>query len=93
MNDRDEEVERAARRGAWPVRRTTLGQDPADPADAATPTDCMAMMWPLAVEAWTLAGLPIPDYARTAAPTRLLRASGRLQDLADVERLEDRGQR
>jgi hypothetical protein len=33
----------------------------------------IAMMWPLALEAWTLAGRTIPDYSRQNLPSRLLR--------------------
>ena len=30
------------------------------------------MMWPLAREAWTLAGRAIPDYPRHAMPVRII---------------------
>jgi hypothetical protein len=32
------------------------------------------MMWPLAVEAWTLSGRPLPTYERANMPGRLFRA-------------------
>lgn len=31
------------------------------------------MMWPLALEAWNLARLPIPDYTRGNLPFLILR--------------------
>lgn len=31
------------------------------------------MMWPLALEAWSLAGRPVPDYARHETPVRSVR--------------------
>jgi hypothetical protein len=33
------------------------------------------MMWPLAVEAYRLAGIGIPDYVRSEAPGRIIRPS------------------
>lgn len=34
------------------------------------------MMWPLALEAWGVAGLPIPDYPRKQAPILRLQDTG-----------------
>lgn len=31
------------------------------------------MMWPLALEAWSLSGEPLPDYVRSEAPVRRVR--------------------
>lgn len=76
-----DEVERAARRGAFPVRIFRLGEEPGDDLrDVTTPEERIAMMWPLAVEAWRLSGRPMPDYARSETPVRLLR--GRERDSA-----------
>jgi len=86
MNDRDDELERAARRASWPVRRCALGQENDDLSAQTTATERIAMMWPLALEAWRMAGLPIPDYARRDAPIRIVR----LQDLVDVKQIEGR---
>jgi len=33
----------------------------------------MAMMWPLAMDAWTLAGRPMPGYERHETPLSLRR--------------------
>ena len=84
MDQRDERLERAARRASWPVRRLALGEESDDISAQTSATERLAMMWPLALEAWRMAGLAIPDYARKDAPSRLVR----LQHLADVERLE-----
>ena len=37
-----------------------------------TPEERLAMMWPLAREAWTLAGRAIPDYPRHGMPVRII---------------------
>lgn len=65
---------RAARRKNWPVSCHELEEDPGDDLSATTTAEeRLAMMGPLAVEAWRLAGIPIPDYERKDAPTRLIR--------------------
>lgn len=73
MQGRDDQLERAAERVNWPVRRHALGREPGDAARLASATECIAMMWPLALEAWELAGLPVPDHGRADAPSRLVR--------------------
>jgi hypothetical protein len=61
-------------RGAWPVRKYRLGQEPCDDlSQTTTAEERLAMMWPLALEAWSLTGKPLPDYARCDAPVRRLR--------------------
>jgi len=87
--DADALDERARGRNAWPVRRFALGAEPEDLSDVTTATERIAMMWPLALEAWNLAGLPIPDSTREAAPIRHVR---RTDDLADIERLTGGGE-
>jgi len=65
---------RATARGSWPVRRFHLGAEPPDDlSDSTTAEQRLAMMWPLAVEAWLLAGRPLPDYPRSRAPIRRFR--------------------
>ncbi len=73
MDERDERLERADGRRDWPVRRQTLGNGSEDLSEQTSATERIAMMWPLALEAWELAGLPIPVYKRADAPSRLLR--------------------
>jgi hypothetical protein len=68
----DESLERAAQRASWPVRRCALGEESDDLSKQTTATERIAMMWPLALEAWRVAGLPIPDYERKDAPIRVL---------------------
>jgi hypothetical protein len=63
---------RAYGRSRWPVARFVLGEEPEDDLSASTTaSERIAMMWPLAVEAWRLAGREIPTYARSEAPVRL----------------------
>jgi hypothetical protein len=58
----------------WPVRRFELGQEPArDPLDRSTVDERLAMMWPLAKEAWSVAGKPIATYERKNMPGKLTR--------------------
>jgi len=69
-----EERVRAARRRAWPVRKYRLGFEPSDNlSDSTTPVERLEMMWPLALEAWSLTGAPLPDYPRSQAPIRWFR--------------------
>jgi len=56
------------------VRRYVLGAEPGDNISVSTTAEQrLAMMWPLAVEAWRLSGRPLPDYPRSLAPLRLIR--------------------
>jgi hypothetical protein len=76
MNDREEleRVARAAARRSWPVRKFRLGEEPDEDLSATTTAkERLEMMWPLAVDAWTLAGREIPDYPREQAPVRVIR--------------------
>ena len=60
---------RAGERASWPVRVFRLGEEPADDLSAhTTAAQRLSMMWPLAVEAWSLSGRPLPDYGREQAP-------------------------
>jgi len=53
-------------RRAWPVRAYRLGAEPPDDLSASTTAaERLAMMWPLAMEAWELTGRPLPQYARS----------------------------
>ena len=61
-------------RKAWPVRVYRLGEEPPDDLRATTTAEQrLAMMWPLAVEAFSLSGKPMPDYRRVEAPVALRR--------------------
>ncbi len=74
------DVSAAARRGeraAWPVEVFELGTEPSDDlSDRTTAEERLAMMWPLAVEAWTTSGRPLPDYSRHRMPCRVIRGAG-----------------
>jgi hypothetical protein len=66
--------ERAKARRTWPVRAYALGEEPSDDLSASTTAEeRLAMMWPLARTAWSLAGLTVPDYPRSQAPGRVIR--------------------
>ena len=68
--------QRRQRRASWPVARHALGQEPGDDLSATTtPAERLAMMWPLACEAWRVAGRSMPTYSRKTIPGRLFRPS------------------
>jgi len=69
---------RAAGRASWPIRRFRLGEEPSDDLSATTTvTQRLEMMWPLAVEAWSLTGRPLPSYSRDQIPCQLFRPGER----------------
>ena len=71
--DSAREARRAAR-AHWPVRKLRLEDAPGPDLSATTTAEeRLAMMWPLACEAWTLAGRTIPDYPRHRMPIRVIR--------------------
>jgi len=71
----DSESERALARASWPIRRVELEAEGADEDLSATTTaeQRLQMMWRLAEDAWALAGRPVPSYARSEMPGRVLR--------------------
>jgi hypothetical protein len=64
------------------VRRLDESSD--DISDVTTASERIAMMWPLAQEAWRLAGRPIPTYDRSQTPSRVFRPGERRPDDADT---------
>jgi hypothetical protein len=71
--DEDRKARRRAR-ATWPVARYRLGEEPPDDlSDSTTPSERIAMMWPLAQTAWRLAGKAVPGYDRSNLPGRLWR--------------------
>lgn len=69
----DSERRRQAR-AAWPVAVRRLDESDDNVSDVTTAAERIAMMWPLAQEAWRLAGRPIPTYDRSHTPSRVFRA-------------------
>lgn len=56
------------------MRRFELGAEPSDDLSATTTVEeRLAMMGPLAVRAWTLAGRELPRYARSEMPGCVIR--------------------
>jgi hypothetical protein len=75
---------RAAARRSWPIRAYRLGEEPDDDLSATTTaTERLEMMWPLAVDAWTSSGRPIPDYPRHQTPIRVVRSGERIKGERD----------
>jgi hypothetical protein len=71
-------ADRSAARRSWPIRVYRLGGGPGDDLSGVTTVaERLAMMWPLALEAWALTGRPLPTYARQEIPLST-RSSGDL---------------
>lgn len=69
-------IGRAADRGRWPVRVYRIEDEPLrDPLDRSTAEQRLACMWPLAKEAWGVAGRRLPHYERSKTPGKLLRGA------------------
>lgn len=65
-----------AERAGWPIRSVPLSapeSSAADLTDSTSPEERIAMMWPLALDAWALAGRPIPEYSRAEMPIEVRR--------------------
>lgn len=79
MISADEAALRAAARASWPGLKTTLAEAPGaeDLSATTTPEERLAMMWELALGAWSLTGQPMPDYSRANMPGRVIRPEGR----------------
>lgn len=72
-HDDPDAAERAKQRRDWPLRAYPLGGEPGDDLSATTtPEERLAMMWPLAVEAWSLTGRAMPEYTRETMPVRVM---------------------
>lgn len=66
--------ERVHRRAGWPIRLNTLGHQ--DPARMDGPvSERLRAVETLTRQAWTLARLPLPDYARHETPVRVVTRS------------------
>jgi len=73
-NDPNDALKRKAQRRSLPIRIYSLGQEPSDDlSSVTTPEQRIAMMWPLTIQAWTLARRPFPEYSRDATPLRVIR--------------------
>jgi hypothetical protein len=67
--------ERARGRAAWAGARSHLAtfDDAADVMTTGTPSERVAMVWGLTLDAWAMSGRPLPDYPRDASPGRIVR--------------------
>jgi hypothetical protein len=70
----EREARRRRRQQDLVVRRFELGDEPSDDiSDTTTAAERLAMMWPLALRAWSLTGRPFPEYTRSEIPSRIIR--------------------
>jgi hypothetical protein len=62
-----------ATRASWPIRRYRLGEEPGDDLSASTTAEeRLAMVWPLTLDAWAMAGKALPTYTRGETPIRVV---------------------
>ena len=74
MSDGSDARSRAKARGDWPVRVFRLGEEPPESLlESTTAEERLAMMWPLAEEAFRLAGRLGPRLPRSELPVRCVR--------------------
>ena len=71
----DTDRERLARQHRpWPVVVRSLHEEPLDElSDSMTAEERVALVWTLTARMWELMGQPLPAYARSAIPLRVLR--------------------
>jgi len=70
----DREARRRRRQESLTIARYNLGEEPSDDISATTTAQQrLAMMWPLALRAWSLTGKPLPTYTRANIPSRIIR--------------------
>lgn len=70
----EREARRHRRRRELVIRRFELGKEPSDDiSGTTTAAERLAMMWPLALRAWSLTGEPLPSYSRAEIPSRIIR--------------------
>jgi hypothetical protein len=73
----DAATRRARNRRSWPVLVTSLHDQPTDDLSASTTLEeRIAMMRPLALAAWQVAGIALPRYRRSRIPVRIVRNRG-----------------
>jgi len=78
MPDDLEVASRRAARSTWPVRVHRLQDAPgADLGAITTAEERLAMMWPLALEAWALMPRSLPGYTRAETPVLVRRLGDR----------------
>jgi hypothetical protein len=70
-------AQRRAARASWPIRAVALGHEElVDGRDTTTVDERLALVWTLTRELWAFTGRPIPDYARSEMPGRVVRLDG-----------------
>lgn len=88
MDDAARARARAQARSAWPVAKTSLKAHSNDFVEG-TPSERVAMVWSITLDAWASSGRELPRYDRRRAPGRMLRGrSERVLDAEALERLE-----
>ena len=71
-------IERARCRRSWVVRVDRLdNQSGEDLSSQTTAEERLAMMWPLALDAWRLSGRRLAEYSRAEIPVRILADASR----------------
>lgn len=79
MSSESDFANRTLARAGWPGVKTNLAEacGAEDLSATTTVEERLAMMWPLALSAWSLTGQPLPDYTRAQMPGRVIRRGER----------------
>lgn len=70
--DAEREARRAAR-ARWPIHKTTLEHERTEVLSGFTPSELVAMVHRLTLDAWAMSGRPLPDLPRDQWPGRIIR--------------------
>ncbi|MBX3184633.1 MAG: hypothetical protein KF915_18535 [Polyangiaceae bacterium] len=73
MTPDDARKARAAARQSLPIKRVALQDEAAPDVSHLTPSERIALVWELTLDAWASSGEPFPDYERANAPGRVIR--------------------
>ena len=69
----DDLAKRHASRENLAIRRIPLAQEGQAAAVPGTPSERVAMVWPLTLQAWAMSGEPLPSYSRAETPGHIVR--------------------
>ena len=66
---------RAKARATWPLTHHRLDESSSDLVADTTPSQRVAMVWALTLDAWASSGRPLPDYRRSESPGQIRRGN------------------
>jgi len=72
-SEADARAARAEARRRWAGRVTAPSAAPDELLLGRSPSERVAMVWALTLDAWAMTGRPLPSYRRSEAPGRIVR--------------------